>query len=52
MPHNKIVELLKCQNAKQRIKRKTLQTPTNDASDFEYDRRATVALHSVTTRND
>jgi hypothetical protein len=43
--------ILKCRNAKQRIKRKTLQTPSNGAGELEYDRRATVALHSVTTRN-
>jgi hypothetical protein len=44
--------ILKFQNAKRQIKRKTLRTPSNGAGELEYDRRATVALHSVTARND
>jgi hypothetical protein len=44
--------IVKCRNAKWRNKCKTLRIPSNGAGDFEYDRRATVALHSVTARND
>jgi hypothetical protein len=47
-----ITGILKFRNVKWRIKRKTLQTPSNGAGELEYDQRATVALLSVTARND
>jgi hypothetical protein len=36
----------KFQNEKWRNKRKTLRNQSNGASEFEYDQRVTVALHS------
>jgi hypothetical protein len=42
----------KCRNAKLQNKCKTLQIQSNGAGEFKYDQRATVALHSVTARNE
>ena len=44
--------MLKLWNSEMRNKRKILRIQSNGAGEFKYDRRAIVALQSVTYRND
>jgi hypothetical protein len=47
--HHRNAEILKCRNAK--LNARSYEIQSNGAGEFKYDRRATVALQSVTARN-